>query len=76
MKTNVRKLHRMENSLTRTHRDVFRKKRPTTHINTEINGLNLQYAHGTESALRGKSRIGKYAQPWIYRRKQRVREQR
>ena len=62
MKTNAIKLHRAENYPTTTHRDVFRKKRATTRLNTEINGLNRRYAHGTVSALRGKSRINKYAQ--------------
>ena len=56
------KLHTTEFYLTRTHRDVFRKQRTTTHLNTEINGRNLQWAHGTKRTLRGKSRTGTHAQ--------------
>jgi hypothetical protein len=62
LKTNAIKLHRMENHPTRNHRDVCRIKHATTRLNTEINGLKHRHAHGTVSALRGKSRISKSAQ--------------
>ena len=55
------KLHRAENYPRRTRRDVFRKKLATTCLNTEINGLNHRYTHETACAVRGKSRISKYA---------------